>query len=127
MRVQAHETGHLIDDLTFGGAIPTAGLKKELATLFENQNTGGWFKPGRGMTPQGMGYKGDDVDRELIAEAIRAYMRDPNYIKTVAPKTAARIREYVNANPNLNKVIQFNSMGGGVAAAGYGLQDQESQ
>jgi hypothetical protein len=32
-----------------------------------------------------------------MAEAIRAYMADPNYLKTVAPKTAAAIRAAVNA------------------------------
>ena len=46
-----------------------------------------------------------------MAEAIRAYMADPNYIKTVAPQTAARIRQYVNSEPRLNHVIQFNSGG----------------
>ena len=47
-----------------------------------------------------------------MAEAVRGYMLDPNYLKTVAPKTAARIREYVNGNPALNKTIQFNSLAG---------------
>lgn len=119
-RVFAHETGHAIDDLAqYGSGIPTKGLSKELKRVYEDLNTGTWFKPGRGMTPQGMGYKHpDDVERELMAEAIRAYMRDPNYLKTVAPKTAARIREYVNPNPNLNKVIQFNSVGAGTVEAG---------
>ncbi len=112
-RVFSHEVSHAIDDIA--GRIPTDGLKKELAGLYEQLNTAGWYKPGRGMTPGGFGYKGGDMDRELIAEAIRAYKRDPNYIKTVAPKTAARIREYVNSNPNLNKVIQFNSAGGAMA------------
>ena len=45
-----------------------------------------------------------------MAEALRAYMADPNYLKTVAPKTAAAIRKFVNDNPRLNKVIQFNSV-----------------
>ena len=45
-------------------------------------------------------FVGDDISREYVAEAIRAYMADPNYIKTVAPKTAARIREFVNSNPD---------------------------
>jgi len=49
------------------------------------------------------------MPREYMAEAIRAYMADPNYIKTVAPQTAARIRQYVNSEPRLNHVIQFNS------------------
>jgi len=115
-KVYAHESSHAIDDIA--GIIPTDGIKKELATLYEQLNTKGWYKPGRGMTPQGMGYKGADVDRELVAEAIRAYMRDPNYIKTVAPRTAARIREYVNSNQNLNKTVQFNSAGGAVSGVG---------
>jgi hypothetical protein len=45
-----------------------------------------------------------------MAEAIRAYMADPNYLKTVAPKTAAAIRKAVNAHPFLSKVIQFNAL-----------------
>lgn len=49
-------------------------------------------------------------------------MADPNYIKTLAPKTAARIREFVNNNPRLNKIIQFN----GIAAAPVGLAGSES-
>ena len=44
-----------------------------------------------------------------MAEAIRAYMTDPNYLKSVAPETAKRIREAVNANPRLNSVIQLNA------------------
>jgi len=47
-----------------------------------------------------------------MAEAIRAYKHDPNYIKTVAPDVAKLIRQHVNSNPNLNKVVQFNSAGG---------------
>lgn len=56
------------------------------------------------------------MPREYIAEASRAYMVDPNWLKTVAPKTAARIREYVNSHPELSKIIQFNSL----AAASIG-------
>jgi hypothetical protein len=123
-RVFEHELGHGIDDLVFGvlgpggSRIPTKGLSKELARVYEDLNTAGWFKPGRGMTPKGQGYAASQTDAELMAEAVRAYMRDPNYLKTVAPNTAARIREYVNANPNLNKTIQFNSL---APAAGAGL------
>lgn len=123
-RVFEHELGHGIDDLVFGilgpggSRIPTKGLSKELGRVYEDLNTAGWFKPGRGMTPKGQGYAANQTDAELMAEAVRAYMRDPNYLKTVAPNTAARIREYVNANPNLNKTIQFNSL---APAAGAGL------
>jgi hypothetical protein len=123
-RVFSHEVAHAIDDLAMaqlgpgGSRIPTNGLSKELARVYEDLNTAGWFKLGRGMTPKGQGYAANQTDAELMAEAVRAYMRDPNYLKTVAPNTAARIREYVNANPNLNKTIQFNSL---APAAGAGL------
>lgn len=120
----AHETAHAIDYNTFGQKIPTDGLQKELAQLYSDLNSSMRVAPGKiGATPQINGYRGDDVSREYMAEAIRAYMRDPNYIKTVAPKTAARIREYVNTNPNLNRVIQFNSAGGGLLGGGLLSQD----
>jgi hypothetical protein len=128
-RVQAHEVAHLIDDLVRapvgvgGSRIPVDGLKKELAAVYEQLNTPGWFKPGRGMTPAGQGYKANAADGEMMAEAIRAYMRDPNWLKTVAPKTAARIRQHVNTNPSLNRTIQFNSLAptAGVGLLGYGF------
>ena len=60
--------------------------------------------------PQHVGYRGADVQRELTAEAIRAYLADPNYIKTVAPRTAKAIREAVNSHPTLSKIIQFNTL-----------------
>lgn len=116
-RVFSHELGHAIDDIAF--TIPTNGIKKELSTIYENLNTGGWYKPGRGMTPEGQGYKNADIGREHVAEAIRAYMTDPNYIKTVAPNTAARIREYVNQNPRLKDTIQFNGLAGGLLGEEY--------
>jgi hypothetical protein len=50
-----------------------------------------------------------------MAEAIRAYMADPNYLKTVAPKTAAIIRAAVNSHPTLSKIIQFNAIAAPVA------------
>lgn len=119
-RVFSHELAHAIEKHTFGKAIPTTGLKKELAQIYSDQNTGWYVPKGKiGATPASFGYKGADTDGELIAEAIRAYMRDPNYMKTVAPKTAARIREYVNRNPNLMDIIQFNTVA--PAAVGLGL------
>jgi hypothetical protein len=129
--VYAHELGHVIDE--FAGQIPTAGLSTELKAVYNtlnnpNRAAGGleaapWGKP---MTPQGLGYRGDEIPREYIVEAIRAYMTDPNYLKTVAPKTAARIREAVNADPTLAKIIQFNlvPMGVGLGAAGASQSEE---
>jgi hypothetical protein len=125
-RVLAHEVGHAVDELA--GTIPTAGLSDELRGVYNSLNNGHRNAAGtdaranaKPFLPQHNGYKGDDIPREYVAEAIRAYMADPNYIKTVAPKTAARIREYVNTNPKLNRTIQFNSIAAppaGLAAGG---------
>jgi hypothetical protein len=62
----------------------------------------------QGFGPEQRECFGADARAELMAEAIRAYMQDPNYLKTVAPNVATRIRAAVNPNPNLNKAIQFN-------------------
>ena len=61
------------------------------------------------MTPQRHGYDSEEVPREYMAEAIRA---DPNYFKTVAPKTAAAIRAAVNAHPTLSKTSSSTRLAG---------------
>ena len=118
LRVSQHEVAHAIDVLV--GTIPTNGIKRELAKIYHDLNDSTWrrgkeTRPGLMTRPQDRGYRGVEVDEEWIAEAIRAYMADPNYIKSVAPKTAKRIREAVNKHPVLSKVVQFNAVGGVVA------------
>jgi hypothetical protein len=116
-RVISHEVGHLIDRVA--GTIKQDGLSAELGRLYSELNTRGWVsKWQKGSKPQDFEYVGDDVKRELMAEAIHAYRTNPNYIKTIAPKTAAAIRAAVNPNPLLNRHIQFNSL---APAAGAGL------
>lgn len=124
--VYAHELGHVVDQSA--GQIPTAGLNDDLKAIFNTLNNpnrarGGleaaaWGKP---VTPKTLGYSGEEIPREHLAEAVRAYMADPNYLKTVAPKTAAVIRSAVNAHPTLSKIIQFNAIPLAVgSAAGLG-------
>lgn len=113
-RVTAHELGHYIDDTA--GQIETAGLSRELADVYNTLNTGRERATHR-FGPQNAGYPKDEQPRELMAEAIRAYLADPNYLKTVAPQTAAAIRAAVNPNPRLRDIIQFNT----VAPAAIGL------
>lgn len=118
-RTVSHEIGHLIDKM--GGYIPTSGMMTELRQMYAQMNTPMRMKPEqwrRGYQPESYGYKGDDVYRELIAEAVHAYRTSPNYIKTVAPKTAAAIREVARKIPGLSDRIQFNSL---APAAGAGL------
>ena len=107
----AHEVGHVIDALS--NRIPVEGLQDELDFNYNALRTGEERKHILSR-PQDFGYEGETADREKVAEAIRAYMVDPNYLKTVAPKTAARIRQFVADSPELRNVIQFNSL----AAAG---------
>jgi hypothetical protein len=111
-RVYAHELGHVIAELA--GGIPTASLNTELRQVYNTLNTG--MERTRHLTgPQHLGYKAEDVPKELMAEALRAYLADPNYLKTVAPKTAAAIRAAVNSHPTLRKIIQFNAIASPVA------------
>jgi hypothetical protein len=118
--VYGHEIGHVIDQLA--GEIETKGLSRELKTVYDTLNNGNRSgaeaaKSGGRTTPSSQGYKGEAVPREFMAEAIRAYLENPNYLKTVAPKTAAKIRAAVNANPSVNKIIQFNMNGDPLPAA----------
>lgn len=132
-KVTFHEFGHALDDLA--GTIRTKGLSRELRDVYNSLNnptrnaagTDAVAFNGTGRTrpwsPKESGYKGDDVEREYVAEALRAYMTDPNYLKTVAPKTAATIRKFVNDNPRLNRFIQFNSI---VIPVGIGAANGDS-
>lgn len=126
--VMAHETGHLIDDLTFGRNIPLSGVKREAQQVYSDLNSSMYVRKGKiGARPEDFGYKGEKkVNQELVADLIRAYLRDPNYTKTVAPAATKRLREYVNANPNLRDVVQFNSAGGLLGVAGM-QEQQDSQ
>ena len=121
--VYAHELGHVIDEIA--GQIPTEGLSGELKGVYNSLNNPNRARGGldaaptaRPMTPQRRGYDREEAPREYMVEAIRAYMTDPNYFKTVAPKTAAAIRAAVNAHPSLSKIIQFNAAGGLAAMNG---------
>jgi hypothetical protein len=62
----------------------------------------------QGFGPEQRACYGADAQGELMAEAIRAYLQNPNYLKTVAPNVADRIQAAVNTNPNLNHIIMFN-------------------
>jgi hypothetical protein len=105
--VVAHEFGHVIDEIA--AQIPQDSPKTELKQLYNTLNTG--QERLRNLTgPKNLGYSDADVPKEFMAEAIRGYMTNPNTIKTVAPKTAAAIRDAVNNNPQLSKIIQFNAI-----------------
>jgi len=122
-QVLAHELGHAIDQMA--GVIPSTGLTRELEQVYSDLATGRHGRARNRTLPRHLGYSAEESPRELMAEAIRAYMVDPNYLKTVAPKAARRIREHVNAHPRLSKVIQFNSFGLGGLGAGLAASEDE--
>lgn len=84
---------------------------------------------GTGVTPQShFGYSDKEAPGEYMAEAFRAYLTDPNYLKTVAPRTAQQIRKSWNSHPTLSKILQFNSLAamGGAGALAMGGGDDAS-
>ncbi|HET6407934.1 MAG TPA: hypothetical protein VFG14_08640, partial [Chthoniobacteraceae bacterium] len=123
-RVLGHETGHVIDQTA--GNIPTAGIEDHLRQNYDTLYTGN--NPGsRQIGPEALGYPGEQVPQELMAEAIRAYLTDPNYLKTVGPEIAVRIRAFVNEHPKLKDIIQFNAFPAGVIGAGLASDEQFQQ
>jgi hypothetical protein len=97
------------------GQVSTKGLSKELKALY-NYGIEGKHRSTKQTLPTHLGYRGEDVNREYMAEALRQYMAAPDTFKDIAPETAKRIRAAINDNPNLRDMIQFN-MGPAVSAA----------
>jgi hypothetical protein len=117
-RVLAHESAHAVDMAAgpfpnlAATAIDPSDVKSELGGVYDMLNNPYSRKQGQNpllrFDPEMAGYADKAVPAELMAEAVRAYMTNPNYIKSVAPKLAARIRKFVNTHPELSKTIQFN-------------------
>lgn len=117
----SHELGHVLRFLT---QLPmNDAARRELRTVFNTMNNpkrtpdGSNAAPGSVVTPETFGYQNrsrleglDPVEEEYFAEAFRAYIADPNFLKSVAPNLAAAIRGAVNSHPRLRRVIQFNSL-----------------
>jgi|GEM_PF-1967359 len=135
--VMAHEGGHVIDyhagepvklskkDVVPYYTIPEAkNSKTELKTIFNDLNNSELYAARQknpdinpkdihwDVTPERPPFKytGKYADLERMAEAIRAYGSNPDYMKKVAPKTAKQIRKFVNNNKALKNIIQFNSL-----------------
>jgi hypothetical protein len=115
-KVEAHELSHVID--VIAKLIPAEPHTAQLRSIYNTLNNPSRTRDGLDAAPGSVfiplqrnpAYGGPWGDRELMAEAIRAYLVDPNYIKTVAPELAGAIRDAVNSNPILGPVIQFNNL-----------------
>lgn len=100
----AYALAHLINDRV--GRLSSDGLMDELVVVYSDLNEAvGRSGP---VDPTMFGLQGEHIERDYMAEAIRASIMDPNYLKTVAPRTGAAIRAGVNPNPALSHIIQFN-------------------
>jgi hypothetical protein len=118
--VYSHEFSHLLDDIAFGG-VDTAGAKKEFADVYSELNKP--YRGGKPFTAKDAGYKGADIEKEHIAESIRFYLQNPEAMKEMAPNAARKIRDAFNSNPNINKIVQFNSVAGAVGLGAIGGQE----
>ncbi|MCW5714867.1 MAG: hypothetical protein KIT43_10185 [Bauldia sp.] len=124
-RHTAHEVAHAIDlnavppvngqafqSRQFGirPPDPDMDIEAELYTIYRDLNNA----PGASTTiwgPADLNYPRADWPAELWTEAIRAYKANPDYINRVAPNVARAIRDHVNTNPFLSKIIHFNAGG----------------
>lgn len=104
--VAAHELGHLTDHLA--RSIDQAGIRRGLGQVYSDLASDTVGRTRNLSTPQGLGYSHAEAPSEMMAEAIRAYLINPNYLKTAAPEVARRIRESVNTHPAISPFVQFN-------------------
>jgi hypothetical protein len=124
-----HETGHLVHDLADRMSLAQVRkLEPELKRVYSALNEGKeGLRPLK--VPQDYGYTEKQAPYELVAEFLRAYLTNPNYVKTVAPNAAAWARAMVNSNPQLSRLLQLNSLGGlGVlGGAAIGADDKSAK
>jgi hypothetical protein len=82
------------------------------------------------ISPENHGYASNHNTHELFAEFFAAATRDPNYVKSVAPKAYEWMAKVFDEHPELRKVVQFNSpaAAGGLAAyLAYKMQEDQDQ
>jgi len=151
--IAAHEIAHGLNHKAgdFVGARMTnsipirPGMPRELKTVYNDLNNpylaaerarNSDVNPdevywGTGVTPEKtFRYSKADAPAEYMAEAIRAAIADPNYMKTIAPRVYEAIADAVNSHPFLSKIIQFNTLaallGGGIDQASLPVPKQSA-
>ena len=113
-RVEAHELGHALDEITGWASSQMETGSKEMQQLrmvygrLRTDDDERWFT----RQPEYYGYRKHEIKRELFADGLGIYLSHPNFFKSVAPDAARLIRELVNEHPVLSKIIQFNSVAG---------------
>jgi len=82
-------------------------IQKELNGIYRDSNNPTAIQ----HSPIDDGYTKQQARHELWTEAIRSYLTNPNYIKTVAPNAAEFLRARLREHPRLRQLIQFNALG----------------
>lgn len=122
--VLGHEGGHALH--VASGLKPLEPeMMPEVTRNYSTLATGDEYRK-QLVLPSSRGYAGEKIEHELIGEAFRAAVTNPNYMKTAAPKTYATLRKWIKSNPELAKLIQLN----GLAAAttvGLGMAGQSEE
>jgi hypothetical protein len=81
-------------------------------------------KDARPFTPADRGYSADETPWEYLAEAVRGYLTEPGWLKSVAPRTAKDLRQIARDHVWLKKFLHFNALApmmlGGAGAARVG-------
>jgi hypothetical protein len=81
-------------------------IDEELLNVYRDQNNPG----SASHTPINDGYNAQEAPHELLTEGIRAYLTNPNYIKTIAPNLAGALRYLITNHDFLRKLVRFNSL-----------------
>jgi hypothetical protein len=127
----AHELGHAIDTQSQRGVVFADKYEPRAKKIYHDLRTGNVAetRPSRMASPETDGYKLSDRPGELSAEFIRAYLTNPNYVKSIAPELAKQLRALINADRGLSKYIQFNALAptviGGATAARAASSDED--
>lgn len=125
--ILAHELGHVLHNLAKD--FPAQDHIDDLTNIYSFMH-GGRGKKGASakesgplILPQHRGYKPEKAVREQVAEAVRLYIENPDYIKDNYPALAAAMRQHLS-----NKTIHFNSAilpTAAAAAIGAGMMQQQ--
>lgn len=117
-----HEGGHVIDNVTLARRGLGGGLRRSAVTSSAETRPMTWMAEGLKSR-----YLNDPA--ELTADAIQAYMTNPERLKRVHPAVAKWIRDSVNAHPTVSKTIQFNQIApyvlGGAGIGSLGFSEDE--
>lgn len=131
--VKAHEFGHGVRKVTqpeprSRNYEPLQDeIQNEAARVYHQLNTGKAPRKNQKLFgPVDRNPEDTEIDEEFFAEAMRAYLADPNAFKSLFPDMARFVRKTVNGNPDLMKIIQFNSAAGAAALTGYGATNDPS-